>query len=34
MTILTYKGSFKVHSTNVFGLRAKTNIAKWQPPHP
>ena len=23
---------FQVHSTNMFGLGAKTNIAKWQPP--
>ena len=29
MTIITYTGSFKVHSTNVFVLGAKTNIANF-----
>ena len=23
---------FQVHSSNIFGLEAKTNIARWQPP--
>ena len=25
---------FQVHSTNIFGLRAKTSITRWQPPPP
>ena len=25
---------FQVHITNLFGLGAKTNIARWQPPLP